>query len=620
MPIKGGYWGKILRVDLSKEKIKVETFDDSFARKYLGGVCLAARLIYDWVVPNTNPLGPANLLVFATGPFQATTIGGAGRWVACARSPLTGYWGESNAGAHAGPRLKKAGFDAIAISGRASKPVFLWIHDGEAELKSAMDYWGSDTFETTDAILKDLGENDKTTSIVAIGQAGENLVRYACIAVDKHGYHGRTGMGAVMGSKNLKAIAIKGTLTPPVADPDKLQETWNEILDKVMEAPFTKENREHGMPAAMVPREENGLLPMKNWAQDRWPEGAKKLGTPRYTEELRIEPWACEYCIMGCHRKITNPEYPREGPGPEYETLAMLGSDLLIDDLKVQVMANDLCNRYGIDTIELGGILAWAFESYEKGILTKEDTDGVELKWGSGEALLTMIEKVAKRDGIGNLFAEGIRACVAKYPQTKPWAVEAMGAVVAAHDPRAFFGEVITTIASPRGSCHIHGFAEAIELGVTIPELGWGEAMDRFEYINKGRIGAVYQDIQQFWNSLVWCFFYWFSNVTLTDLVNLVNVTTGWDVTPEEARIIGERAVNIQHSFNLKMGLDPEKEFVLPERLETPHKEGGAAKMTPPWRYILREYYTEREWVNGIPSKDKLLKLGLDDIAKDLYG
>ena len=618
MTFKGGCWGKILWADLTRERTWVETFDEQFARKYLGGVGFGARIIANHVTKHIDPLSPANVLVFATGPYQAAAFGGAGRWVACSRSPLTGYWGESCAGGHGGPELKRAGFDALAIIGRARRPVYLWVHDGQAEIKDASKLWGMDSCEVVDAIREELG--DEKVSVAAIGQAGENLVKYACIVNDKHAFFGRCGLGAVMGSKNMKAVAIRGTLEPPIADPDKLKSLWNEILKKVMEAPFTKLNREHGQAAAVVPREENGLLPMKNWAQDRWPEGAKKIGTPRFTEYLQIQPWPCSFCVMGCHRRITNPEYESKTAGPEYETLAMLGSNLLIDDLKALVEANDLCNRYGIDTIEVGGVLGWAFDAYEAGVITKQDTDGVELKWGSSEALLTMIEKISKREGIGDLLAEGLRACVEAYPETKPYAVEVMGQAVAAHDPRAYFGETITTIASTRGSCHIHGFAEAIELGFTIPELGLDKPVDRFEWENKGYIGAVFQDVQQFWNSLVWCFFYFFSGVTLTDEVAILNAITGWDLTPKDAAKIGERIVNMQHCFNLRMGLDPLKENVMPERLSVPHKEGGAAGRIPPWRKILEDYWRARDWVSGVPTRRKLLELGLEDFAKEIYG
>jgi len=610
--LKGGYWGKILWVDLSSEETSVGTFDDGFARKYLGGVGLATRIIYERVTKNTNPLGPGNVLVFATGPYQAANIASSGRCSVAAKSPLTGYWGEGLAGGHMGPELKRAGFDAVVIIGKAKRPVYLWIKDGKAEVRDASEFWGLETAEAVDALKEAVGDSRATVS--SIGPAGENLVRYAAIANDKHGFFGRCGMGAVMGSKNLKALVVRGTLKPPIANPDKLKDVYRDVLKKAKEADFTKDNAKDGQAMAVVPREENGLLPMKNWAQDTWPEGASKIGTPRMTEELQIKGWACPFCIMGCHRRITNPKYESKTAGPEYENAAMLGSNLLIDDLGAVVKANDLCNRYGMDTIELGGVLGWAFECYENGLITKEDTDGVELKWGNGEALVKMTEKIAKREGIGDLLAEGLRACVDRIPKSQLYSVEAMGQAVAAHDPRAFFGETITTIASTRGSCHIHGFAEAMELDVLLPELGISESIDKFDATKKGYVGAIYQDIQQFWNSLTWCFFYFFSDVNLTDQINILNAITGWNITPKEAQKIGERIVCLQQMFNLENGLVPGKENVMPERLTIPHKEGGAAGQVPPWQAILKEYWETKSWVKGIPTRDKLKELGLDGL------
>ena len=610
MSLKGGYWGKILWVNLTTGTISTKTFDEDFARKYLGGVGFATKIIADSVTKETDPLGPDNVLVFATGPWQATTLASVGRCSAGAKSPLTGYWGECNSGGHIGPGFKRAGVDAVVITGRATKPVYLWIKDGDGKLEDATRFWGSETARTINVLKKEFGAG---TSVAAIGPAGENLVKYACIMNDNHGAFGRCGLGAVMGSKNLKAVVTKATLTPPVANPELLKAIYKDVRKKIMEAPFTTLNATHGQVASIVPREENGLLPMKNWRLDNWPDGAKLIGSPRSTEELAIKRWPCAYCLMGCHRRITNPQYKSETSGPEYETAAMLGADLLIDDLHAVVEANDLCNRYGLDTIEVGAVLAWAFECYENGLITKEDADGVELTWGNGKALVTMVHKIAKREGIGKLFGEGLRPCVKKIPESKPYAIEAMGMSVAAHDPRAFFGEVITTIASTRGSCHVHPFAEAVELGAVLPELGITEQMDRFEWRKKGYVSAIYQDIHQFWNSLTWCFFYFFSNVPLTDEINILNAVTGWDVTPKEAQEIGERIVCMQQLFNLRMGMVPEKENVMPERLTVPHLSGGAAGKASPWREILKEYWETKDWVKGVPTPKKVAELGLSE-------
>ncbi|HIH98361.1 MAG TPA: aldehyde ferredoxin oxidoreductase family protein [Thermoplasmata archaeon] len=615
--LKGGYWGKMARVDLTNSKVSFQKFNEEFAKKYLGGAGFAARLIWDWVPKHADPLGARNLLVFATGPFQAAPIASAGRCAAAARSPLTGFWGESNAGGHLGPVLKKSGIDAIAIAGRSKRPVYLYAHDGEVEIRNASTYWGMETVGTTDAIKRDISE--RGISVAAIGPAGENLVRFANILNDKHGCFGRTGMGAVMGSKNLKALVARGSLDPPLKDRDELMRIYKEeILPKVKKAEFTKINAEHGQPIVVVPREANGLLPIMNFKQDRWKEGAEKIGVPRYTEELKIKRWPCEYCVMGCHRKITAKGYPNETSGPEYETLAMLGSNLLVDDLKSIVVANDLCNRFGMDTIELGAILGWAFEGYEKRMITKADTGGIKLDWGSGEALVEMVERIANREGIGDLMAEGLSSCSSKFPESKPFAIGVMNMGVAGHDPRAFFSMVITTITSPRGSCHLHGASEGIEAGETLPELGYNEPMGRFQVKGKGEIGVVYQDIQQFWNSLTWCFPYFSSGVNLTDQMGLLKAITGWNMTPRDARTIGERVLNLQHAFNLRMGLVPEWDFVLPQRFQAPHKEGGAAGKVPPWKEILGEYYKTREWVGGMPSEGKLLDLGLEDVAREL--
>jgi len=610
--IKGGYWGNILWVDLTNGKVSTETFDDAFARKYLGGAGLATKIVSDKVTKHTNPLGAGNVLVFATGPYQASEIAASGRCSVGAKSPLTGYWGESNGGGHIGPQLKRCGFDALAITGRARTPMYLRITDNQVEIKDAGKYWGMDTVETTDAIREDLGE--KSIGVTSIGQAGENLVRYACIANEKHGYFGRCGLGAVMGSKNLKAIIAKGTLKPPVAEPEKLKEKYTDLRAKMIDSPFVKVFNEHGQAMAMSPREENGLLPMKNWRVDSWPE-VEKIGGTTFTEQLKAKAWACPYCFIGSHRRITNPDYfPADTGGPEYETLAMIGSNLLIDDLAALVKANEILNRYALDTIEAGAIIAWAFECYENGLLTKDDTDGIELTWGSGEALVAMCEKIGKREGIGNLMAEGLRACVDAVPGSKLFAVEAMGQAVAAHDPRAFFGQVVTTIASTRGSCHIHGNTEGIESGGTNPDLGITVTSDRFNNDLKGFIGAKMQDSFQIDNSLTACIMY--GGFGFANKLAMLNNITGWDMTTEEFVKTGERIVCMQHLFNTRMGLVPEIENVLPERFTKPHEGGGAAGQVPDWKRIMKEYWETKGWdEHGIPTEAKIKELGLEDFA-----
>ena len=610
MAIKGGYWGKILSVDLTNKKIVVNEFDNDFAKKYLGGVGFATKLVSDKVEKNTDPLGPDNVLVFSTGPYQASKISSSGRCSVAAKSPLTGYWGEANGGGHIGPEIKKAGYDAIEIIGASEKPVYICIKDDNVEIKNADKLWGMDTADVTDVLQSEM--NDSKAAVTSIGRSGEQLVRYACIANEKHGYFGRCGLGAVMGSKKLKAITIKGSKKPLIAEPEKLKEIYNKIFEKMKVAPFTKDNRENGQVTTVVSREENGLLPMKNWTQDNWTKGAAVIGAPNFTKEMQVKPWGCPNCIMGCHRKITNPKYKGKTGGLEYESIAMFGSNLLIDDLSALAKTNELCNTYGIDTIELGGILGWAFESYEKGLITKEDTGGIELVWGSGEALVKITEKICKREGFGNLLSQGLRACVKKIPESKDYSFESMGQAIAGHDPRAYFGEVITTIASTRGACHIHGFAEAGELGVMLPEIGVTEAADRFDATGKGYLGAVYQDVQQVWNSLVFCMFHFFSDFNFQDQVDILNAITGWDLTPNDLYKTGERIVCMQQLFNIDMGMIPESENVMPKRFTTPHKGGGSAGQVPPWKDILNEYWDTKGWIKGIPTAEKKDYLGIE--------
>lgn len=623
-----GYNGKILRVDLTKEKITSQELTPEMAKTWIGGVGLATKIIYDEVPAGADPLGPENVFVLAVGPYQATTIPGSGRFAVCAKSPLTGIWGESMGGGYIAHELKRSGFDAIVVTGRAEKPVYLWVHDEKAELRDASHLWGKkDAFETEDAIKEEL--NDPKIQVAPIGPAAENLVRYAGLICNYgHGCAGRMGMGAVMGSKNLKAIALRGTKEVKVAKPDALSNMLKELIPIINKAEFTKLNREYGQPMSMIPREENGLLPIKNFAQSRWREGAIKLGAPvggpgKYNEVLKPKPEPCSYCVMGCHRrvKVDYPEkYAMDSYGPEYETLAMIGSNCLIDNLLAVNKANELCNRYSVDTIEFGAICAFAMEAYEKGKITKEDLGGLELKWGDGDAMLSLLEKIVRREGkIPRLLGEGLRPAGEELgcPEI---ALHVNGAAVPAHDPRAFFSMAVETATSTRGACHLHGFPEAIELGVPFPEAGpeLSQPLDRFAKEKKGLAQAKYQDRQAVNNSLTWCFFYEFSGVTFTWTTKLLNAITGWDLSPGELLKIGERIINLQRMFNLKHGFRPDKDEWLPKRFFEPRTEGGAAGKVPPLREMLDEYYRVKNWPNGIPSEAKLKELGLDFAIKDL--
>jgi len=472
----------------------------------------------------------------------------------------------------------------------------------------------TDTFETEDVIKKELG--DQKIQVAPIGPAGEKLVRYAGLICNYgHGCAGRTGMGAVMGSKNLKAIAFRGTQAVSIARLEDLEKLKKEFLAIAKEADFTKANRELGQAMAVVPREENGLLPMKNFLQDRWPQGAKKLGAGEgqdFNRVLKPKPDACSNCIMGCHRrvKVSEGKYAMDSYGPEYETLGMIGSDCLIDNLLAVNKANELCNRYSLDTIEFGGVCAFAMEAYEQGKITKKDLGGIELRWGDGDAMLALLEKIARREGeIPQILGEGVRIAAEKLGVSDPLHVN--GAVVPAHDPRAFLSMAVETATSMKGASHLHGFPEAIELGVTFPEAGLTEPLEPHSPMHKGLAAVKFQDRMAVCNSIVFCFFYEFSGLDFTRLTNFLNAITGWDMTPQGLLKTGERIVNLMNMFNIKHGLEPLRDYRLPKRFFTPHKEGGAARIEVPFDGMVNEYYSVRGWPNGVPSSEKLRELGL---------
>ncbi|MCD6530508.1 aldehyde ferredoxin oxidoreductase family protein [Candidatus Bathyarchaeota archaeon] len=622
MELLFGYWGKIVQVDLTRKEVVERKLSEGEAKKYIGGVGLAAKIILDGMPPHTDPLSPESRLVFAVGPFQATGIPGSGRWIVAAKSPLTGIWGEANGGGHWGPEFKRAGYDALVIYGRSEKPVYLWIHDGSVEIKDARDFWGMNVYETDSTIKKELG--DPKIRVACIGRAGENLVKLACVISDVHGAAGRCGLGAVMGSKNLKAVAVRGEKEVPIAKPEELKEKIREC-SRILVENF-KEFTKHGEALNMVPRERLGNVPIKNWVLGEWKEGAEKIGAPTYTEVLHAKPLACESCPVACkrHIKVESDKYPA-GPagqyGPEYETLAMLGSNCLIDDLLAICKANELCNEYGIDTISTGSLIAFAMECYERGWITKDDTDGIELTWGNADAMIETVKKIGEKEGFGAVLGQGITYAAEWVGKgAKDIAVHVKGLDFPAHNPRAFFSWGLTFATSPRGACHVHGtsFAPALGAGL-LPEVGIDKQVDRFTWKNKAYITMKYQDWASVCNSLVQCIKPLFGGVSLTAHTELLNMVTGWNLKPTELMEAGERIFNLQRVFNVLQGIS-RKDDTLPKRVFEPHKKGGAANRIPPLEPMLNEYYELRGWdSDGKPTAEKLAELGLTEALKPIY-
>lgn len=611
-----GYWQKTLRVNLTTGDIRVETIEEKDLKAFIGGAGLGAEILRREIPEKIDPLSPENLVIFATGPFQGPSVPGGAKFSIVGISPQTGTYADTAAGANWGPSIKDAGYDILILEGKSPKPVYLQIIDDDVQIKDAAAIWGKDTVESIDAIVKETG--DDKLSVATIGPAGERLVAIACIAVDKHSFAGRCGLGAVMGSKNIKAVAVRGTKTVPVADPGKMKQLIKKHQKQIYDTTVENEFRTHGTPGLCETAEGLGDMPIKYWEQDTWPEGAKKLGAPNYTEQLNAKPLPCKYCPIGCHRKvsITSPEkYRYEGIGPEYETLGLMGTNLLIDDPKVVTIANDIANRMGLDTISVGAMVGFAVECFEKGWLTTDDTDGFELKWGDAETLLKMTELIGLGEGVGELFAEGTLAAAKKiHPDAADEVVHCKGLDFPAHDPRSCISLAPTYATGTRGACHFRGPCEDVEMGgFFMPEVGINEGdVKFFEKKNQALVASKCQDLGVLCNSLVLCLFMvdggdW----SLTDLTELFNAVTGWDISVKELILTGERGFTVQRLNNLRDGFNAAND-VMPKKMRKIAKEGFRAGKEIPFEAIMQEYYALRGWdSNGAPSDETLKRLGL---------
>jgi len=601
-----GYAGKLVRVDLTRKRITLEDLGEEVARKYLGGAGVAAKIIFDEVGPKVDPLSPENRLVFATGPYQGTVIPGAGRYNVSARSPLTRVWGEANVSGFWGPELKFSGFDGIVFQGKADSPVYLWVHEGEAELKDAKHLWGKDTIVTEETVKKELGET--RARVASIGLAGERMVRFASVISDRGLAAGRTGMGAVMGSKNLKAVAVRGIKEVEVAKPEEFRELTKVATELVRTraARMTAHGTAGDMDAGHV---NTGNVPVKYWTMGSWLEGIGKICGVTMSKTILVRPVSCFSCPAACHRyvKVEEPKkYATEGLGPEYETIGMLGSLCLNDSLPAITKANDLCNRYGMDTISAGGVIAFAMMCREKGWLTKKDLDGVDLKWGNADAVITMIERIGERKGIGRDMGEGIKPFSEKIgKEAAELAVHVKGLDYPAHDPRAWFAMALNYATSNRGACHQRGFSTGTWPN---PEQELYFVSNRWVLEGKGRVVKAAQDATAIKNSLIHCNF---AGLSLTNHSRLLSTLTGWEVTLAELLETGERIWNLQRMFNVRMGVT-RKDDTMPKLMSTPLPDGPTLGRAPDLEPMLEEYYRERGWdEDGKPTKEKLLKLGL---------
>jgi aldehyde:ferredoxin oxidoreductase len=595
--------GRILRVDLSQSRLWDEALNEDYARNYVGGSGLAARYLYDMLDADTDPLGPENPLFFLTGPLVGTSMTSAGRYSVCARSPLTGIWGEANSGGFFGPELRSAGYDGVLITGKAERPVWLSIIEGKAELHAADDLWGCDIYETQARLRETL--KDSRLRVATIGLAGENLVKLAGIANDHGRFAARTGLGAVMGSKNLKAIAVRGTAKVPLYDPDEFKDITKQILAFYKDDFPAQSLRAYGTAGYVNLSHMLGDLPIRYFQLGEHTL-ADNLSGVDLTEKFLTRNTACHKCVIACGRETQSTTYnDSKADGPEYETVGALGSLLMIFDLEAVIHAGHLCNIYGLDVISMGVTLGLACELFERGLLTAADTGGLEIRYGDAEMLFRLIELTARREGFGAVLAEG-NAALAERAGVPELSATVNRLEVPMHEPRAYLGMAVTYALSPRGACHMEGDMFSLDLGQSnVEDVGLVPGERHDNTIEKGRIAARLQAWRNLYNSLTLC---QFENPGVQLLLSAVNATTGWGLESEDLMTLGKRIVNIKRLLNFKLGLTKADDR-LPDLLLRPLKEGGAAGITPDMPALLAGAYAEFGWdaETGRPLEDLLL-------------
>ena len=604
-----GYMGKLLVVDLSNGKIEDEPLNEDYVRRFIGGSGLACRYLYDMVDADTDPLGPENPLLFMAGPLTGTRAPSCGRFVICARSPLTDLWGEANSGGFFGPEMRFAGYDGIVVKGQSPEPVYLRVEDGRAELRSASHLWGKSTYETQALIREELG--DEKIRVACIGPAGENLVKFAAVMSDHGSAAGRTGMGAVMGSKRLKAVALRGHQRVPLDDEERFKALASEALAAIREDITTAILRETGTAGSLDYSMMLGDAPARYFTQGSFPEGTNLSGSAM-AETILTGNYACYGCPIACKRKVKVDKYGlSETKGPEYETVCALGTLLLLDDLAAVAYLGHLCDAYGLDTISTGSAIAFAHYLFEQGIIGPEETNGLELRWGDPDSVAKLIEMIAHRRGFGDLLAEGSRLVGRRYG-AEELAVQVKGLEVAMHDPRAMSAMALVYATSPIGGSHNQSDMYLVELGKAIEGLDI-VSTDRFEIKGKAPIVARHQDWRSFCNALILCYF---ANPPVQTVVELLSSATGWEVGLDEAMAIGERIWNLKRALNLRLGLRREDDR-LPKLLLRPLEEGGTEGHVPDLEEMLEEYYRVRGWdpATGAPAREKLLALGLEEVV-----
>jgi len=617
--------GKILRVDLTNGKISEEFPDEETLKLYLGGAGLATKYLIKEVSKGVDPLGPENKLIFMTGPLTGTPSPSTGRYAVVTKSPLTGIWGEANSAGFWGRDLKRSGFDGVIFEGISPKPVYLVIEDGKAELKDATHLWGKNTSETTKIIKEELGEK---FNVSCIGISGENLVKYAAIMndCDKPNWGraaGRCGVGAVMGSKKVKALAAKGNARIEVANPDEYKEEAKQRYDWVNQSLLKMTLEVFGTATMVDLVGVKGGLPTKNWQTGVFPNMEKINGTA-INETILTGRKPCFACPIACGRlvEIKEGKYKSEGEGPEYESIGSFGTMCGVDNLEAITLAHFLCNEFGLDTISAGNTIGFAMECYEKGILTKEQTDGMELKFGDADIIIDLIPKISRREGIGDLMAEGTRIMAEKLGKDSiKFAMQVKGLELPAYDSRAAKITGLAYSTANRGGDHITAWIEGPAfLSMPFMLIDDADVGDPLQEIpEKTFILKDLEDGFSVFDAIGGCKF---MGIVLSaeDWASLISKLLGYPFTASDFRKTGERLFNLARVYNVREGIT-RKDDTLPTRLlEEPLPEGPAQGQTVNLDPLLDAYYEFRGWdKNGIPTKEKLKELQLDWAINYIY-
>ena len=612
---KKGYMGTILRVDVTDGRVRREPLPEDLVKQYIGGRGIGARIRSDEVLPGTDPLSPENKLVFMCGPLAGTAASSCSRWMVTTKSPLTGGMFRSTAGGGFGAELKSAGFDVLIVEGRAEKPVYLWIHDDRVELRDAGMLSGLFSSDTSDAIRKEL--DDEKVKVAAIGPSGEKLVRFASI-VDDRRTASRGGVGAVMGSKNIKAIAVRGSGRVEVADPEKLREIVGKQAEMVKNEPKFQGFRHLGTAAAVGFCHELGVYPVRNFKEGVLENVSGNL-TGEKVEEIFVKDAHCHRCMIHCGSFLEVKEGPyacREVEGPEYETLYSFGGEVGNTDLGMIIEANRICDDYGVDTITAGCCIGFAMECYERQLLTRQDLGGLDLTWGNDEAIIALLRKIVDREGVGDTLAEGTRLAAKKIGRgAEAFAIQVKGLELPGYEPRGLKAGGLNLATAALGASHC--------VGQSPEEIMGPQAVDRFAVEGKAAMCKRNQDKVAIYETGIVCIFPMaLGLIPLESLREMLYAVTGVEEFRDEAYLfaVGERIWNLERAFNSREGFGRSDDY-LPARFTNEMlPQGPAQGHVFEMDRLLDDYYEARGWdrETGTPMRPKLESLGLGQVADDL--